>query len=55
MSGRYKGPLFCLASKRLVTRLAFDQHLHRGLSFCKLDSKIYKGHNFRIGAVTLAA
>ena len=55
MRGRYKGPLFCLANKRPVTRLVFDRHLHRALSFCQLDSKIYKGHSFRIGAATLAA
>ena len=55
MRGHYQGPLFCQANKKPVTRLIFDRHLHRALSFCRLDSKIYKGHSFRIGAATLAA
>ena len=55
MRGQYSGPLFCLANRKPVTRLIFDRHLHRALSFCKLDSTTYKGHSFRIGAATLAA
>ena len=54
LRGSHEGPLFCLASKKPVTRLIFDRYLHRALSFCRLDSKIYKGLSFRIGAATLA-
>ena len=53
--GRYEGPLFCQENKKPVSRLIFDRQLHRALSFCRLDSKIYKGHSFRIGAATFAA
>ena len=56
MQGHYhKGPLFCLASKILVTRLVFDRHLHCALSFGQLDSKMYKGHSLGIGAAARAA
>ena len=53
--GKFTGPLFCLENKNPVTRLIFDRHLHRSLSFCHLDSSRYKGYSFRIGAATFAA
>lgn len=53
--GNYEGPLFCLETRKPVSRLIFDRHLHRALSFCRLDSSMYKGHSFRIGAATHAA
>ena len=55
MGGYNEGLLFCLANKNSMTRLIFDRNVHRVLSVCGLDSKIYKELGFCIEAAILAA
>ena len=38
-----------------ISRKYFTQQLNISLIGCGLDTKLYKGHSFRIGAATTAA
>ena len=49
------GLLFTLSDGKGMKREWFDQNLRRCLSFCNLNTKLYKGHSFRIGAATHAS
>ena len=49
------GPLFSFMSGHPVSHAFVAENLKLALSFCGLDSKLYKGHSFRIGAATEAA
>lgn len=53
--GCHMGPLFLMLDNAPVARNYFDKVLHSCLQFCGLDSTLYKGHSFRIGAASLAA
>ena len=46
------GALFCTTLNRPLPRRTFDIQLRSCLNFCDLDTSLYKGHNFRIGATT---
>ena len=50
--GPAPGTLFCDAAQKPIMRSLFDSRLRLCLLFCKLDSKAYKGHSFRIGAAS---
>lgn len=52
---KQSGQLFCLSEGQIFYRSYFDTILHRCLAKCGLDSSMYKGHSFRIGAASLAA
>lgn len=49
------GPLFQYLNKKPVTRRHFDNVLHAVLNHCHFDSRLYKGHSFRLGAASYAA
>ena len=49
-----EAPLFVLADNRLLTRTAFVTMLCVELGKLGLDSTLYAGHSFRIGAATTA-
>ena len=53
--GSVPGPLFQHLNGDSVTRAEFDEWLARIIKSCGLDSTRYKGHSFRIGAVSHAA
>lgn len=53
--GRQPGPLFCSVLQKPLPRCTFDSQLRRCLNFCDLDTSLYKGHSFRIGATTYRA
>ena len=53
--GRQPGPLFCSVLQKPLPRCTFDSQLRRCLNFCDLDTSLYKGHSFRIGATTFRA
>ena len=55
LRGDIKGPLFLLPGGSCLTRYRFDKELKSVLHYCGLDTSLYKGHSFRIGAATLAA
>ena len=46
------GPLFSFMSGSPVPHSFVVANLKSALSFCGLDSKLYKGHSFRIGSAT---
>ena len=50
-----RGPLFVLADNRPLTRTSFVTMLRVVLGKLGLDSTLYAGHSFRIGAATTAA
>lgn len=50
--GNGKGPVFLMLNMKPVPRSYFDRILRSCLSFAGLDSSVYKGHSFRIGAAT---
>jgi hypothetical protein len=50
-----QGPLFLFQDGVPMSRSYFDKSLHKCLAFCGLDSSRYKGHIFRIRAVSFAA
>lgn len=47
--------LFIASDGNLVMRSSFSELLNNCFKACNLDPMRYKGHSFRIGAVTLAA
>ena len=49
------GPLFSFLSGAPVSHSYVVSNLKSALQFCGLDTKLYKGHSFRIGAATEAA
>ena len=50
--GQQPGPLFCSVLQKPLPRYTFDSQLRRCLNVCDLDTSLYKGHSFRIGAAT---
>lgn len=50
--GSQTGNLFLTSAGKPVTRSFFDSQLKTCLQFCQLDSSVYKGHSFRIGAAS---
>lgn len=52
--GDCDGPLFMFQDKSPVSRHYFNQQLKISLNYLDYDTKLYKGHSFRIGAATLA-
>ncbi|XP_069111803.1 uncharacterized protein [Argopecten irradians] len=55
MSNHTSGPLFQFADKSPVTYSYFCKSLQAVLKFLQLDTRVYKGHSFRIGAATTAS
>jgi hypothetical protein len=55
MRGSTEGPLFNFLDKTCVSRSFFSEKLRQCLVFCGYDTKVYKGHSFRIGAASMAA
>ena len=53
--GSSPGPLFRFADGRYLTRDRFVSALKAALRECGIDSSLYAGHSFRIGAATTAA
>jgi hypothetical protein len=53
--GSNPGALFVFPNGQAVTRQYFTEQLHFALRWCKLDTRYYKGHSFRIGAAKTAA
>jgi hypothetical protein len=49
------GSLFVRADRSSVTRTYFTFYMRHLLQACSLDSTLYKGHSFRIGAASWAA
>lgn len=54
LRGNCDGPLFMFQDKSPVSRHYFNQQLKISLNYLDYDTKLYKGHSFRIGAATLA-
>lgn len=52
--GDCDGPLFMFQDKSPVSRHYFNQQLKISLNYLDYDTKLHKGHSFRIGAATLA-
>ncbi|XP_062570433.1 uncharacterized protein LOC134232478 isoform X2 [Saccostrea cucullata] len=52
--GEEDGPLFMLRDHSPITRHMFNEQLKISLTFLGYDTKIYKGHSFRIGAASWA-
>ncbi|XP_060085243.1 uncharacterized protein LOC132564614 [Ylistrum balloti] len=50
--GKGEGPVFLLLNQKPVPRACFDRMLKSCLAFAGLDSSVYKGHSFRIGAAS---
>ena len=50
-----RGRQFCSVLQKPLPRCTFDSQLRRCLNFCDLDTSLYKGHSFRIGATTYRA
>lgn len=55
MRGSEEGPLFIFLDGTFVSRSFFSEKLRQCLVFCGYDTKVYKGHSFRIGAASTAA
>lgn len=55
LRGKQSGPLFIFPDGRPFTRARFAAELAECLRDAQLDTKLYKGHSFRIGAATTAA
>lgn len=55
LRGSTEGPLFIFLDKTCVSRSFFSEKLRQCLVFCGYDTKVYKGHSFRIGAASMAA
>ena len=53
--GYHDGPLFCLPNLEPVSRDLFTKYLKLNLSFCGLNTDLYKSHSFRIGGATYYA
>ena len=53
--GSVSGPLFCWPDGSPITRSYFVERLNAALTFCNLDTKLYKAHSFRIGAASWAS
>ena len=52
LRGPQSGNLFTTSANKPVSRSFFDAQLKICLNFCHLDSSVYKGHSFRIGAAS---
>jgi len=52
--GSMNGPMFVYQDHVAVSRHAFSQQLRISLTLIGYDTKIYKGHYFRIGAASWA-
>lgn len=50
--GTHNGPIFLLLNQTPVQRAYFDRMLKSCLDVAGLDSSVYKGHSFRIGAAS---
>ena len=55
LRGHSPGPLFCWPDGKAISRTFFIAQLNAALKFNNLDSSLYKGHSFRIGAASWAA
>ena len=55
LTGYTSGPLFKFKSGEPVTHSFFNSSLKSLLNFIGLNTAVYKGHSFRIGAATSAA
>ena len=55
LRGSHNGPLFVFANGDHLTRERFVAQLRQALSTAGVDSTLYAGHSFRIGAATTAA
>ena len=53
--GSVLGPLFMFSDGRLLTKDCFVSALRTALTDGGIDSSLYTGHNFRVGAATTAA
>ena len=53
--GKSSGPLFKFADGRCLTRNCFVSFLRSALAECGIDSSLYAGHSFCIGAATTPA
>ena len=53
--GFREGPLFRFVDGRPLTKDRFIHHLRSALTGVGIDSSLYSGHSFRIGAATTAA
>ena len=53
--GSVSGPLFCWPNGSPITRSYFVERLKAAVTFCNLDTKLYKSHNIRIGAASWAS
>ena len=55
LRGNHDGPLFMFANGDHLSRERFVAQLRQALSAAEVDSSLYAGHSFRIGAATTAA
>ena len=55
VQGAVSSPLFCWPDGSLIIRSYFVEQLNAALTFCNLDTKLYKAHSFRIGAASWAS
>ena len=55
LRGNHDGPLFAFRTGEGITRSWFSTKFNILLGICQLDSKVFKGHSFRIGGASLAA
>ena len=55
LRGNHDGPLFVFGNGDHLPRERFVTHLCQALSVAGVDSTLYAGHSFRIGAATTAA
>ena len=53
--GSEAGPFFLFADGSFLTRDRFVQEVRAALTCAGVDSSLYSGHSFRIGAATTAA
>lgn len=55
LRGHSPGPLFCWPDGKAISRTFFIAQLNAAFKFNNLDSSLYKGHSFCIGAASWAA
>ena len=55
LRGQRPGPLFQFSDRRYLTRSRFVDYVRTALQQAGIDSAVYSGHSFRIGAATTAA
>lgn len=55
LRGHSPGPLFCWPDGKAISWTFFIAQLNAALKFNNLDSSVYKGDSFRIGAASWAA